>query len=347
MSTSTRPSDSKAIQKAFENAERVFGPELEKARDDWRKYAVEKIRYLSFAGGGTSAIISACVLSDMFRHDATAYRRWRREKLMGVSGTSFGSIVACMICGGMDWNECIECVLDVFADGFNIEDRIATFHTRDCVMDESTVSASLGKICKRAFHHESATFDEVFALSGGIDLVIICCDIRTGENVRLCKDRCPGMSVADALRASCAIPLVIPALPFADMTLVDGGMINNFAFAFDDVRRTLFLSTRFEGLASVGSVSFSDAYEASKIMIDSQQFMLRKSVPAFNIVMSPRVFGFLAFPFDSRRETLDAFSRECSSALMRAFSRQWIISISMASIFLALRPLSLSPSSSS
>jgi hypothetical protein len=350
-----RVGDSDSRQSDMAAAAAALETEIDQLLRDWRASAIAKTRFLSFAGGGLAAVHGVCVLCDMFSGDRAGYREWRSRQLRGVSGTSFGAIVAVLVCAGMDWEEAFGCILGVFWDGVCVEEiasdvcRTALTSTpRDALVQKTIVDAKMRDLCTRAFGNPNVTFRDAWLLTN-IRLVIVCCDIKTGSNVELCVEMTPDMRIADAMRASCAIPLVVPAVGLDGMLLVDGGMINNFALSFDDAESTLFLSTRFEGLPREpgrhpDEISLHGAYEASKILIDCQHFTMRRlgAIPPQNIVMCPRVFGFLSFPFESAAHALSAFKLECSRSILRAFARDWIVGLSAMCIVFARYPAVLS-----
>jgi hypothetical protein len=333
---STRLSDDALAREALRAAESVFAADLARLERGWKCGVRRDIEFLSFAGGGISALIALCVISGIFDGDKEAYRAWRARRLRGVSGTSFGSLLACMVCAGMDWDEAMSCVLDVVGDGMRVDEHLSSYlmESRSSIVDERMIMTIAGVVCERAFTNRFVTFEEAFAATG-IELVVVCCDICTGKNVELCRTNTPSMRVADAMRASCAIPVLMPPLIAGRATLVDGGMINNFALAFKQRDRTLFLSTRFEGLAEPpGVVTADGAFQATKIMIDCQHHVMLQTgaVPPHHIVMCPRLFGFLSFPFENKARIMDAFRSECSTAVAKAFYRQWIEAITIACI---------------
>lgn len=326
--SSHRKMDCEEARRLYHELEHFFGPEIEYLAATWRRSMASSVRYLSIAGGGISALIGLCVLADMFGGDVDKFASWRHTQLRGVSGTSFGSLLACMICAGMNWTECTACIVDMLHDGVSIERSVYSYlaDTRPTVVGEEMTLRAACAICERAFSHRGVTFEEAFALTG-IELVIVCCDIRSGAVVELCHRTAPSMTLVDAMRSSCAIPIIMPPLAYRGMTLVDGGMSNNFAVTFRDTAATLFLSTRFEGLADApGVVSWQGAYEATKILIDSQYFIMVRSgmVPPCQIVMSPRLFGFLSLPFATKEEALQKMAEESTRSIRHAFSRSWI-----------------------
>jgi len=147
---------------------------------------------LALGGGAARGLAHIGVLRGLAEDGVT---------LAGVAGTSMGSIVGALAAQGLRPDE----ITDIFED-----------------MDWPTVgSILLRSVVGSAFHEllrETLGGGVIEALS--LPFAAVCCDLDTGEPVVL-RDG----SVADAVRASSAIPGILSPLRLGGRNLVDGAVV--------------------------------------------------------------------------------------------------------------------------
>ncbi len=123
-------------------------------------------------------------------------------EIAGVAGTSMGAIVGAMLAEGLSAEE--------MAEVFNAINSLA--------VGRILVRSVLGN----AFHEllrEILGKGDIEAMA--MPYCAVCCDLDSGEELVLREG-----SVADAARASSAIPGVLSPLRIGGRTLIDGGMVN-------------------------------------------------------------------------------------------------------------------------
>ena len=122
-------------------------------------------------------------------------------ELAGVAGTSMGSIVGALAAEGLHPDE----IADIFEE-----------------MDWPTVGKILaGSVVGSAFHDMlRETLGDVVIEGLPLPFAAVCCDLDTGEPIVLRAG-----SVADAVRASSAIPGILSPLRLGGRTLVDGAVV--------------------------------------------------------------------------------------------------------------------------
>ncbi|GAA4298598.1 patatin-like phospholipase family protein [Nibribacter koreensis] len=122
-----------------------------------------------------------------------------------ISGTSSGAIAGAFLAAGFAPEKVLELVCDLSVRQF----------LRPALNKGILHSNSLLKIFEQ--HLESITFANL-----STQLIISATDLNQGSTVYLSEG-----SVANALRASSALPIMFQPVAYQDMLLVDGGLLNN------------------------------------------------------------------------------------------------------------------------
>lgn len=153
---------------------------------------------LALGGGAARGLAHIGVLRGLAEDGVT---------LAGVAGTSMGSIVGALAAQGLRPDE----ITDLFED-----------------MDWPTVgSILLRSVVGSAFHELlRETFGGSVIEALILPFAAVCCDLDTGEPVVLREG-----SVADALRASSAIPGILNPLRLGGRNLVDGAVVEPLPIA--------------------------------------------------------------------------------------------------------------------
>ena len=172
------------------------------AKDAKYKKLHQKIG-LALSGGGARGIAHIGVIKAFEEENV---------KFDFVSGTSAGSFVACAYCAGFSVEE-----MTAFSKTLRGRDLINTFFK---IRNDSS---NIERTAKRLFG--DLTFDDL-----KIPCVAVAVDLVKGEEVELNQG-----SVAKAISASCAAPIIFTAVQHENKQLVDGGLLNNMPA--DVVRR--------------------------------------------------------------------------------------------------------------
>ncbi len=122
-------------------------------------------------------------------------------EVVGIAGTSMGSIVGALAASGVGADE----IEDVF--------RGVDWQTLGRIMLRSVVGEAFHDLLRE-------TLGKGAIESLKIPFAAVCCDLDTGEEVVLREG-----SIADAVRASSAIPGILTPLKIGDRTLVDGAVV--------------------------------------------------------------------------------------------------------------------------
>ena len=189
-------------------------------------------RALVLAGGGVAGIAWE---TGVLRGLADADRRLA-EAVMGadlVVGTSAGSAVGAQITSGTPIERLYEAQLDErSAEILPIGDPVALAEAFAAAADEATSAADLRRrIGKIAMNVETVEPERRMAAVRArlpvldwpdCDLRLPIVDANTGDRVVI--DRFSGVSLLDAVAASCAVPGVWPPVVIGDVPYVDGGV---------------------------------------------------------------------------------------------------------------------------
>lgn len=139
-----------------------------------------------------------------------------------LAGTSGGAMIAAIRAAGIEGELLQEIVDDLETENFMEFNWRALFQ----------LGISLGRNIERELkrHLKGKTFSQM-----EIPLHIVTTDVKTGQPFIFNKDTAPDFPVWQAVRASIAIPFVLTPVrnlgyygdEFADLMLLDGGMVNN------------------------------------------------------------------------------------------------------------------------
>jgi hypothetical protein len=198
-------------------------------------------RYVSVGGAGTMGNAYFGVLDALEDH-LPDYDAWRRG-LAGVSGCSAGSVCVLALALGLGRAERRELV-----DAFDVRRVVATpdlaLLARDYGVDRGAgLRACVEAMLVRGGLSAAATLGDLRRLLR-IEFACVCTDVDA-EQPRpheLSSSATPHVRVADAVAASCAVPLLFCPAVVDGRTLVDGCLSANLPTLFPPAE-TLFVGT--------------------------------------------------------------------------------------------------------
>ena len=175
---------------------RLFGKRQRQQQCETAQFHKLKFKLgLALSGGGTRGFAHIGVLK-AFEEE--------HIKFDCVAGTSIGSLVGAAYCANVSTDSMIE--LSHSVTKRDILNRLFTIGSN---------SANIERVANKLLCDK--TFDD---LTTPFSCVAV--DIADGQEVILTKG-----SVAKAVSASCAVPAIFTPVALDDMTLVDGGLLNN------------------------------------------------------------------------------------------------------------------------
>lgn len=200
---------------------------------------------LSISGGGAAGrrylgLVSA--LHVYLERNGTTFLQWR-DSLKEIHGSSAGSLLGLAIL--------------LFTTYDHFEDLILSTCDSNFVCPDLTFSGQFGldqgynirKLVERALAgggiSPAATLGELRRLTR-VNFVSLATDVIHSRTVRLSGLTHPNMRVVDAVYCSCAIPGLYAALPYEDMLLVDGCILENQPVLPSSTRNLYFRLWHFE-----------------------------------------------------------------------------------------------------
>lgn len=157
--------------------------------------------------------------------------------IVGVAGTSSGSIAAALCAAGYSPDEAFESFKQNLPSFFKYKSSLwsliniifRAFFGRDASNDGSRFKYWLDQQLQRVVKVNNIDFEKLYEYSG-IYLEIIACDLNDPDNsvVRYSPDVRKRESIADAVRASISLPGFFTTIRSGNRKLVDGGLILNF-----------------------------------------------------------------------------------------------------------------------
>ncbi len=156
------------------------------------------------------------------------------DSIKNYVGTSAGAIISLCLVIGYSPQECLDFIIFEFLDknaikfnpleAFNILDTFGLFQG-------GPIEDLIDRIFEKKKVSKSITFMELAKLTGK-NLVICVSNVNKAISEFWCVDETPGMAVKFALRASCAIPLIITPIQYNENMYCDGCIYNNLPLSY-------------------------------------------------------------------------------------------------------------------
>lgn len=173
-------------------------------------------RNLVFAGGGMKGLAYAGV----FRYLEEVGFNPRR-----LIGVSVGSIYALCLCLGYTSEEIHGAGLK--GDWSILGDMSIGALRNYGICNGENLATLIINIIKKKGYADTLTFSELFTICG-IDLFIGVYRLEDGKPIDYWHKTAPNMSVAEAVRMSCTVPMIFTPIFKNGSTYIDGGLFNKY-----------------------------------------------------------------------------------------------------------------------
>jgi len=267
---------------------------------------------LVFSSGGSRGIAHLGALAEL-------EQRYDLSKTRCFVGTSSGAIAACIACLGLKSRD----VFDACVIPFQYEKQLMLhLLTQKFGLDSGE---SLSKFIA-SIVPDALTFRDVYMESGHV-LSIIGTNITTSSIAIFDPIRTPDMTVCDALRISCSIPLLFTAVERDGEVFVDGAMTSAFpvSVAADVYGCKRILGLNFEEYGETVSGKTMTFEDFISTLVDTVIYSNSKRLTSYHskdvsveictLKMSPGITGLvLDLTEDQKRDMYDA-----GSSSMRIF----------------------------
>lgn len=192
----------------------------------------KNIEYLAISGGGIKALFATGVMIGLNIIGVLT-------RIKGITGTSAGSIVACLYALGYEPKDIatIGCGLN-FSLVFDRIDPIKTL-TQGYASKHTKFRQMLMKlISDKTDGDPNISLSDLYKRSS-IHLVFNTLCKETGQRVKLDHIDFPDLPLQKAVRMSCCIPLVFPAVKWKEFTYLDGACRVNYPMDVFPIEKTL------------------------------------------------------------------------------------------------------------
>jgi predicted acylesterase/phospholipase RssA len=204
---------------------------------------ISRARYISIASAGTRGFAYLGFVEALEDHlerlAGVTFEEWRGN-LLGVVGTSAGSIAALIVLLGIDRHSRSQ-LLRHFSDIRSIvryPDVSLLMNEYGCD-DGSLFKEVVQSILVQGGLSPTSTLRDLKRLLRQ-DFSCVCTSLNKGESVVLSADNYPDLMVCEAIYASCCIPCLFVPQRVGDEFLVDGALTSSLPRVYDD-DLTLFL----------------------------------------------------------------------------------------------------------
>lgn len=213
-------------------------------------------QYVAMGGGAMFGVMYIGALKALAGADDTTYGHWYRN-LRGVAGTSAGSIMAFLVASGVrpDSMCALLSATDLSAVGASAAtSTVAQMLHRGSVCLDADLNALLQGLVARVLDLGAAEAAALtladFAARGLPDLCIVVTNATTGAVDFWKASTHPRVPVWLALRASCCVPGLFPAVHWEGVPYIDGGVTCNLPCHLFPPRQTLALFVHMGGPGS-------------------------------------------------------------------------------------------------
>lgn len=201
--------------------ERLLKSKVQQVRKD--------VKYLVFGGGGMRSLSYIGALEALVNHDSTIDEEYGKG-ILGLAGTSMGSCIATALAINVPILE----LRSLFEElCFNLPHLIKSldihsFTTKLGLSNGAFITDFATKILRRMMNKDDITFKELYAYSGKV-LKLYAVNITKSRTIEMSVLNTPEMSVKEAMRRSCALPLLFQPIREKDAHgsidyIVDGGV---------------------------------------------------------------------------------------------------------------------------
>lgn len=185
--------------------------------------------YVVFAGGGPRALHAYMGIVDALEDHCGDWR----ARVRGVAGTSAGALAALAVLLSVP-RASRHVMTEKSSDLMAHRPNVGSFLTQYAMDDGATVRAIIAEMLSIGGLSQTSTLGDMARLLR-VRFVCVAACARTGRSVHLSSDTFPEMRVVDAVYASCAVPFVFSPLAYKDFLFIDGGVLENVPYVFEDV----------------------------------------------------------------------------------------------------------------
>lgn len=234
----------------------------------------QSITHITFSGGGLTGISYLGVIQYIVMEKLD-------KQIKHVSGTSIGSIMAAIFCMGIwDFDKYIRTYIPTI---FISRSQILEIFTKNGFIDTQIIIEPLITAMTQYGYDKHITFLQLAKQTGKILLIPASC-IDTTSVTYFSVDTTPNVEILDAIRASCAIPLIFQPVKIGSEFYVDGVLTNNTPLPNDDktnnnhIQNTLIIIVNHIRESQTQYVNDSESYSLFTYCLRLLMFMIPKKI---------------------------------------------------------------------
>lgn len=191
---------------------------------------MDAYRYLSFSSAGTKGVAYVGVLDALEEHLGAEHEAWRTQ-VRGVSGCSSGSIVGLMFVLGLSRKKRHE-LLSTYDIRHVLRDPDLAMLWHQYGITEGGMREIAQEVLSQGGLSVHSTFADVRRLLR-VDFVCVASDLATASATYFCAARTPDVRIADAVCASCCVPIAFRPHAIDGRVYVDGCLTCNQPDVFE------------------------------------------------------------------------------------------------------------------
>lgn len=178
------------------------------------------LTHITFSGGGMHGLVYLGVLKYLYMENL-------HSSVKTVAGTSIGAIMGCILCLGIHNFEehFYKSIHSLKLPGSDLM-NIFTKDKYGIANPIHIVTGLINAMKAHGYDHEMTFLD--LAKKTGRNLLVSATCIETSKATYFSVDTTPNVRVVDAIKASCAIPLIFHPVQIGEYHYVDGCFTDNF-----------------------------------------------------------------------------------------------------------------------
>ena len=182
------------------------------------------INTLILSGGGIIGFTFLGVLKELQQHNV-----WELNNIKNIYSTSAGSIIALLICLGIDWNTLTSYIVSNPWDNIlrPSAKQILNSFSQKGLYDKTVMEHIFDRLFAMKSLNINTTLFEFHQLNN-INFNIFSFDINTFTTVVLNYQTYPNMTLIEAVTISCSLPGLFKPNIIDDKCLIDGGVLSNY-----------------------------------------------------------------------------------------------------------------------
>jgi predicted acylesterase/phospholipase RssA len=188
---------------------------------------------ICLSGGGDKGLIILGILQKCIEFNIIKF-----NNITKFYGTSVGSFLNLFMVLGYSLEEICNFFLELNFEEFEPNINIDILFNNLGLDDGVKFKLLINKVISTKLKKDNINFLELFSLTQK-ELYVVSFNYTKNKEVLFSHKTTPYISVTDAIRASCCVPMFYKPIKIKDNLFIDGGIINNFPINYCNLEETL------------------------------------------------------------------------------------------------------------